>query len=178
MWRRAAQKLVQAGSLARATQLQQHRLLNVHEYQVTQPLLPGGSETLGQSVQMSACDQWLPVRPRAQQASLAAAVRRSRQTSTPMSPPFLLQGAQIMGSYGINVPAGIPVFKLDEVEPAARKLQDDHGEVGACCCSAVVRPVLNAFKAMPDSGQCSNDSKNAAAESFVVFAMRRGLLQL
>ena len=34
-----------------------------------------------------------------------------------------------MSQYGINVPAGIPVFKLDEVEPAAQKLKDAEGQV-------------------------------------------------
>jgi hypothetical protein len=34
-----------------------------------------------------------------------------------------------MSQYGINVPPGIPVFKLDEVAPAAKKMADKDGQV-------------------------------------------------
>ena len=34
-----------------------------------------------------------------------------------------------MASYGVNVPPGVPVFKLDEVLPAAKKMADDSGQV-------------------------------------------------
>ncbi|CAL5221179.1 g3325 [Coccomyxa viridis] len=34
-----------------------------------------------------------------------------------------------MASYGVNVPPGVPVFKLDEVLPAAKKMADDGGQV-------------------------------------------------
>jgi succinyl-CoA synthetase beta subunit len=39
-----------------------------------------------------------------------------------------------MSQYGINVPPGIPVFRLDEVEPAAQKMKDAEGLVrqGPC----------------------------------------------
>ena len=40
-----------------------------------------------------------------------------------------LQGAQLMSEYGINVPPGIPVFTLDEVAPAAKKMADKDGMV-------------------------------------------------
>jgi succinyl-CoA synthetase beta subunit len=52
----------------------------------------------------------------------------------PPLPPtnrYLVQGAQIMSQYGINVPPGIPVFKLDELAPAAQKMADEAGEVRA-----------------------------------------------
>ncbi|EFN51726.1 hypothetical protein CHLNCDRAFT_139908 [Chlorella variabilis] len=39
------------------------------------------------------------------------------------------QGAQIMSQYGINVPPGIPVHKVEEVGPAAQKMADENGEV-------------------------------------------------
>ncbi|PRW59384.1 Succinyl- ligase [ADP-forming] subunit mitochondrial isoform A [Chlorella sorokiniana] len=39
------------------------------------------------------------------------------------------QGAQIMSEYGVNVPPGIPVFKVDQVAAAAKKMADDAGEV-------------------------------------------------
>lgn len=39
------------------------------------------------------------------------------------------QGAQIMSQYGINVPPGIPVFKVDEVPAAAEKMKDESGDV-------------------------------------------------
>ena len=34
-----------------------------------------------------------------------------------------------MSHYGVNVPPGIPVFKLDDVLPAAKKMADDEGQV-------------------------------------------------
>lgn len=34
-----------------------------------------------------------------------------------------------MAKYGVNVPPGIPVFSLDEVLPAAKKMADDSGQV-------------------------------------------------
>ncbi|KAK9915111.1 hypothetical protein WJX75_004823 [Coccomyxa subellipsoidea] len=39
------------------------------------------------------------------------------------------QGAELMSHYGVNVPPGIPVFKLDDVLPAAKKMADDEGQV-------------------------------------------------
>ena len=36
-----------------------------------------------------------------------------------------------MSHYGVNVPPGIPVFKQDEVLPAAQKMADDEGQVRA-----------------------------------------------
>ncbi len=40
-----------------------------------------------------------------------------------------VQGAELMSSYGVNVPPGIPVFKLDEVLPAAQQMADEEGKV-------------------------------------------------
>jgi len=34
-----------------------------------------------------------------------------------------------MAQYGVNVPPGMPVFKLDDVLPAAKKMADDSGQV-------------------------------------------------
>lgn len=34
-----------------------------------------------------------------------------------------------MSQYGVNVPPGIPVFKLDDVLPAAKKMADEEGQV-------------------------------------------------
>lgn len=45
-----------------------------------------------------------------------------------------LQGAQIMSQYGINVPPGIPVFKVDEVPAAAEKMKDENGDVSLPAC--------------------------------------------
>ncbi|BDA43672.1 Succinate-CoA ligase [ADP-forming] subunit beta, mitochondrial [Coccomyxa sp. Obi] len=39
------------------------------------------------------------------------------------------QGAELMSQYGVNVPPGIPVFKLDDVLPAAKKMADEEGQV-------------------------------------------------
>lgn len=39
------------------------------------------------------------------------------------------QSSEIMAKYGVNVPPGIPVFSLDEVLPAAKKMADDSGQV-------------------------------------------------
>ncbi len=45
-------------------------------------------------------------------------------------PVECIQGAELMSKYGVNVPPGVPVFKLDEVLPAAQKMADDEGQVG------------------------------------------------
>lgn len=42
---------------------------------------------------------------------------------------LLVQGAQLMSQFGINVPSGIPVTKLEEVGPAAQRMANDQGEV-------------------------------------------------
>lgn len=34
-----------------------------------------------------------------------------------------------MSQYGVNVPPGIPVFKLDDVLAAAKKMADEEGQV-------------------------------------------------
>eukprot|EP00887_Chlorella_sp_A99_P004443 scaffold30.g4443.t1 len=39
------------------------------------------------------------------------------------------QGAQLMSQYGINVPPGVPAFKLEEVGPTAEKMKDKEGLV-------------------------------------------------
>lgn len=39
------------------------------------------------------------------------------------------QGAELMSQYGINVPPGIAVTKLDEVLPAAKKMANKQNEV-------------------------------------------------
>jgi succinyl-CoA synthetase beta subunit len=36
-----------------------------------------------------------------------------------------------MSKYGVNVPPGIPVFKVDEVEEAAKNMASPDGEVGS-----------------------------------------------
>ena len=40
-----------------------------------------------------------------------------------------MQGAELMSKYGVNVPPGIPVFKLDEVKAAAEEMASPDGEV-------------------------------------------------
>lgn len=39
------------------------------------------------------------------------------------------QGAELMSQYGVNVPPGVPVFKLEEVLPAAKRMADEEGQV-------------------------------------------------
>lgn len=39
-----------------------------------------------------------------------------------------------MSEYGVNVPPGIPVFKVDQVAAAAKKMADDAGEVRRWTC--------------------------------------------
>lgn len=51
----------------------------------------------------------------------------------PPALPFAPQGAQIMSQYGVNVPPGIPVFKVDQVAEAAKKMADEAGEVRTRC---------------------------------------------
>ena len=46
---------------------------------------------------------------------------------------LLLQGAQLMSQYGINVPPGIAVKSVDEVASAAKKMASPDGEVRLCC---------------------------------------------
>lgn len=50
-------------------------------------------------------------------------------TGSVLCPLRLAQGAQLMSQYGINVPPGMPVDKVEEVGPAARKLADEEGLV-------------------------------------------------
>lgn len=53
----------------------------------------------------------------------------------PTYPPYqlhvtcMLQGAQLMKKYGINVPDGIAVSSVEEVEKAAKQMADENGEV-------------------------------------------------
>lgn len=42
----------------------------------------------------------------------------------------IVQGAQLMSKYGINVPPGIPAKSLDEVAKAIDQMADEKGEVG------------------------------------------------
>ena len=77
---------------------------------------------------------WGRASPREAAWHCAAAAAAAAAALAAGAPPALLllpQGAQIMSQYGVNVPPGIPVFKLDEVAPAAKKMADDAGEVGA-----------------------------------------------
>ncbi|KAF6251499.1 succinate-CoA ligase beta chain [Scenedesmus sp. NREL 46B-D3] len=39
------------------------------------------------------------------------------------------QGAQIMSTFGINVPPGMPVFSLDDVSKAAEAMKDENNEI-------------------------------------------------
>ena len=39
------------------------------------------------------------------------------------------QGSEQMAKFGVNVPPGIPVFSLDEVAEAAKKMESPDGEV-------------------------------------------------
>jgi succinyl-CoA synthetase beta subunit len=41
----------------------------------------------------------------------------------------LVQGAQIMSTFGVNVPPGIPIFSVEEALPAAEKMAGPDGEV-------------------------------------------------
>ena len=41
----------------------------------------------------------------------------------------LAQGSEQMAKFGVNVPPGIPVFSLDEVAGAAKKMESPDGEV-------------------------------------------------
>lgn len=39
------------------------------------------------------------------------------------------QGAQLMAKYGVNVPRGVPVFALDQVDAAVKQMTNESGEV-------------------------------------------------
>jgi len=43
----------------------------------------------------------------------------------------LAQGAELMGSYGINVPPGIAIQSLSEMDSAAEKMKDEANEVNS-----------------------------------------------
>ena len=43
----------------------------------------------------------------------------------------LIQGAELMSQYGINVPPGIAIKSLDEVQSAAQKMASPDGEVSS-----------------------------------------------
>lgn len=58
-------------------------------------------------------------------------IHRSKQSTRLFSCVMAcLQGAQLMSKFGINVPDGVPVFQLDQVLPAAKRMADDKNEVG------------------------------------------------
>lgn len=44
---------------------------------------------------------------------------------------LLTQGAEQMSKFGVNVPPGVPVFSLDEVDAAAEKMRSPDGQVGS-----------------------------------------------
>ncbi len=95
-------KLQPQGLVAAATQLQQCRFLNIHEYQVTVIMRHdlAASGTL-------------------QHEALAEA----------LATLMLMQGAEIMKKFGINVPEGKPAKSVEEVARIAKELADDKGEV-------------------------------------------------
>ncbi|GMH45661.1 hypothetical protein BSKO_13618 [Bryopsis sp. KO-2023] len=39
------------------------------------------------------------------------------------------QGAELMATYGVNVPPGVPVHKLDELKGAVDRMKDENGEI-------------------------------------------------
>ena len=41
----------------------------------------------------------------------------------------ILQGSEQMSKFGVNVPPGIPVFSLDEIDNAASKMKSPDGQV-------------------------------------------------
>jgi succinyl-CoA synthetase beta subunit len=41
----------------------------------------------------------------------------------------MCQGAELMAKYGVNVPPGIPIFKVDEAKAAAEKMRSPDDEV-------------------------------------------------
>ena len=44
-----------------------------------------------------------------------------------------VQASELMGQYGINVPPGIAVKKIEDLLPAAKKMADSDGEVRSAC---------------------------------------------
>lgn len=98
----AAERLVRP---AMAGQLQQQRFLNIHEYQVRRGPM------------VTDYDRRVMVMGHTPNPKL-----KCPQTLCP-------QGAQLMSQYGITVPPGIPVHKLEEVFPAAEKMADAEGKV-------------------------------------------------
>ena len=96
--RRSAKEASRASG--RASQLQQQRFLNIHEYQVLQT-------------------SQFP--PQSQCATDFGLTYRSHK--------LFLQGAELMGKHGINAPPGIAVSKIEDLMPAAKKMADSDGEV-------------------------------------------------
>jgi succinyl-CoA synthetase beta subunit len=60
-----------------------------------------------------------------------------------------VQGAQLMAKYGINVPDGVPVFKLDEVHNAATAMADENNEVRAFMLGLQNRATHPPFQPQP-----------------------------
>lgn len=64
---------------------------------------------------------------------LARRLARSRPSLQMQQLRFLnvheYQGAELMSKFGVNVPPGRPIFKLDEVGPACDELADSDGQV-------------------------------------------------
>ena len=104
MLRQLSKALPLGGALsANASQAQQWRLLNVHEYQAS---VWEGNRVLWSGI---------------------AGLRAHKFLVSAWA-----QGAQLMAKFGVNVPEGLPAFSVKEVEEAAAKLADSQGEVSQC----------------------------------------------
>ena len=63
-----------------------------------------------------------------------------------------MQGAELMSKYGVNVPPGIPVFKLDEVKAAAEEMASPDGEVRGQLLQAIVPTAVSPCEGLGRTG--------------------------
>lgn len=63
-----------------------------------------------------------------------------------------MQGAELMSKYGVNVPPGIPVFKLDEVKAAAEEMASPDGEVRGKLLQVIVPTAVSPCKGLGKHG--------------------------
>lgn len=64
----------------------------------------------------------------------------------------LVQGAELMGKHGINAPPGMPIQKIEDLLPAAKKMADSDGEVRGpqTFLSCIIFACMHAVKACLD----------------------------
>ena len=110
--------------------LQQIRLLNIHEYQVK-------LQYVNQLLKVNtACKKSCAHTAGVTLAetiivfyNLKERIKAGVGDRFELSNPCILQGSEQMSKFGVNVPPGIPVFSLDEIDNAATQMKSPDGQV-------------------------------------------------